>query len=143
MDRGKSEEPQNVIDLLQIKVKLSDCLNKAIKCGEINTIRVLIEAGADPSFSGTDGLAPIHMAAITGSVEIGSILIQNGADCNARCAKSNMTAFKYAIARNHKFIEMILTKNLKLDLIDELDLKTLQKRGLIKMSENKSQSRSF
>ncbi len=59
-------------------------LNRAIYCGDIDIVEVLIAHGADVNFKGRIGYTALHCAAYMGRPEIVKLLIQEDADVNAR-----------------------------------------------------------
>ncbi len=67
---------------------------KAIVQGDVDTVKRLIELGENVNQKSL-GMNPIHFAARYNKAEILTVLIENGADINAKCDKGH-TAKKYA-----------------------------------------------
>src|SRR5262245_38607577 len=59
-------------------------LLKATKQGNLDTVRSLLESGADPSPALDDGLTPLHVATGEEMVDIAGLLLDKGADPNAK-----------------------------------------------------------
>jgi peptidoglycan/LPS O-acetylase OafA/YrhL len=59
-------------------------LSWAAMLGEVPSIEVLIDAGADVKVRNPDRSTPLHSAALLGRAKIVTILIEHGADANAR-----------------------------------------------------------
>ncbi len=62
-------------------------LERAALFGEARGVRELLGKGQDPNEVGRSGCAPLHLAAWQGELEIVRILLQAGAQRNARCHK--------------------------------------------------------
>ena len=58
-------------------------LKEAVKRGDANAVRALLQAGADASATDPDGSTPLHLAAQMESVEIADLLLKAGADATA------------------------------------------------------------
>lgn len=75
-----------------------------------------------PITAGSDcaGLeTPLHMAVRSGSEKIVRVLLEHGADCNARGAQS-MTPLARAIIENHEnVVEMLLSHGARMSAVDE------------------------
>ena len=52
--------------------------------GDVGTVRILIEQGADATVRADDGRTPLHVASSCGSVDVVRILVKHGADPTAR-----------------------------------------------------------
>jgi ankyrin repeat protein len=62
---------------------------------------------------------PLHMAVRRGSAKIVQLLLQHGADCNARGAQS-MTPLAYAIIGNHESVaDMLLSRGAQVLAMDD------------------------
>lgn len=76
--------------------------------GHVDTIRVLLDHGADPTSTPYGGLTALHVAACNGHMEAAGILLDHGADINAvtSCGK---TPLLDAIENNHlSMIELLV-----------------------------------
>ena len=56
----------------------------ATKRGDVVAVRSLLEGGADPDVARGDGLTALHLAAQQGSLEIAQLLIEAGANVEAK-----------------------------------------------------------
>ena len=89
---------------------------KAISSGDIAAVRKLLQI--DASLAKTNdrySYRPLHWAAWGGRTDIGELLIQSGADVNAKAygafATHNYTALHVAASKGHKeFVELLLKK---------------------------------
>src|SRR5205085_5417689 len=52
----------------------------ACACGNAETARVLLDAGADPSAAAADGRTPLHFSAQLGDLDLIRLLLARGAD---------------------------------------------------------------
>ncbi len=64
------------------------------------TVRILIEQGADVNMAQAGGYSPLHQAAAAGSVEVVKILLAAGAKPDMRCDQGKTPA-EYARERSH------------------------------------------
>jgi ankyrin repeat protein len=58
-------------------------LEEAAAVGSLDTVRLLLEAGADPNFRGRDGWSALHWAAEESHFEVVQLLLEAGANVNA------------------------------------------------------------
>ena len=56
----------------------------AAECGDVDTLRILLDAGADPDASSRSGWTALHGAAEHGSVPIIKMLAAAGGDVSAQ-----------------------------------------------------------
>lgn len=75
---------------------------------KIETVRLLIEHGADVTAQDEACVTPLHLASSKGSVETVQLLIENGADVAARDAR-NRTPL-------HLASSIVRTKNMSLSV---------------------------
>ena len=75
-------------------------LEQAIKLGDIDTVRLILDAGADVNTQNEFGYTPLMIASILGQTEIANLLIQRGADIDAR-DNGGDTAVMYASNFGH------------------------------------------
>lgn len=55
-------------------------LIEAVRAGEVNTVKELLDAGADVNEPGEQGWTPLNWAAGTGNLELVTLLVEKGAD---------------------------------------------------------------
>jgi len=100
-------------------------IHAASRLGRIDTVRKLLSD--DPSLvhsRGGDGQIPLHVAANT---EIAAVLLDAGADMNARDVDHESTAAQYAIRERHGVTRFLVERGCQTDLlmacaIGDLDL---------------------
>jgi len=79
-------------------------IHAAIALGDSEeTIRLLLEAGADVNATQAGGFTPLHQAAAAGRLELVKLLLENGARPDARCDQGKLPA-DYARERGHAAI---------------------------------------
>jgi uncharacterized protein len=71
-------------------------LNSAAAGGNVETVRLLLEHGADPNGRQAGGFAPLHNAAQNGLLEMIDLLLARGAEINAR-AENGQTPLAFAV----------------------------------------------
>ena len=72
---------------------------------------LLLEAGADPNTASAEGETVLMTAARTGSADLVRLLIEHGADVNAKETWRGQTALMWAIAEKHLSVVRILLEN--------------------------------
>jgi uncharacterized protein len=77
------------------------------------TVRILIEQGADVNMAQAGGYTPLHQAAAAGLVEVTRILLEAGAKPDMRCDQGKTPA-EYARERNHSDVLQQLGESGKL-----------------------------
>ena len=94
--------------------KLDDgytCLHMATSEGNLEAVRVLLQAGAEVNSVNNDGWTALHSACKWNHVEIAKLLLNGGADCNA---KTNGGLSPVHICSNNsdpgKLMSMILSR---------------------------------
>lgn len=86
----------------------NQALHAAIALGNsLETIRLLLEAGADVNATQAGGFAPLHQAAAAGKQEIVALLLENGASANVRCDQGKLPG-DYARERGHGPVAQLL-----------------------------------
>ena len=83
-------------------------LIRAVKRGDINTLKDLIRAGADVNCSDTQGWTPLFHAAGIGSSEIMRLLIASGADLDSHRDKGFTPLFLAILSRHLEAIRLLL-----------------------------------
>jgi ankyrin repeat protein len=71
----------------------------AARCGNLEVVRLLLDAGADPSRADGDGHTPLMLAAGNGQLEVLQLLLGRGAAVDATNTH-DLTAFHYACSNN-------------------------------------------
>ncbi|GMH37604.1 hypothetical protein BSKO_05477 [Bryopsis sp. KO-2023] len=73
------------------------------------SVRVLLDASADVNSQSKGGWTPLHLAQESNNVEIGLMLLENGADPNLTIHKDGLTPLHRAAFQNHiAFTELLL-----------------------------------
>ena len=87
---------------------------KSVKVGVIGfgtigsgVVKALISKGADVNIKDNLGLAPLHQAAIKGSVDVVALLLAKGADLNAK-DNYQQTALQWAAMKGKRSVEEVL-----------------------------------
>lgn len=84
-------------------------LHAAVKAKSVATVRVLLDAGADPNPGAAEGLpTPLHQAAGAGNLEIVALLLERGADRAARDGDFHATPAGWAEHAGHADLAGIL-----------------------------------
>ncbi len=94
-------------------------LIQAVTKGNIATIRMLIDEGADINFRTPEDWTPLHLAVRLGHTDIARLLIEKGADIYP-VTNEGMTPLRFAVLHGRGEIEnLLLEKGVKLDIITE------------------------
>lgn len=76
-------------------------LHAAIALGDsLETIKLLLEAGADVNAAQAGGFTPLHQAAAAGKLDVIAVLLEHGARREVRCDQGKLPA-DYARERSH------------------------------------------
>ncbi len=90
-------------------------LGAAVKSRSLETVRVVVEAGARLENTGPDGKTPLVLAAGYQGYAIADYLLGKGADANAVNARDGTTALMWAAnAGNRKMVERLLSAGARL-----------------------------
>jgi len=102
------------VSILSIFGLLSGCatttstpLMSAAESGDINTVKNLIDKGADVNVRDEYQYTPLHKASEGGYTETVKLLIDKGADVNAK-GRWNLTPLHYAVREGHADIAVFL-----------------------------------
>jgi ankyrin repeat protein len=83
-------------------------LYRSVVCNQPESVRVLIELGADPNIQNRLGESPLHQAASNNFTEIAEILLSNGADVNL-AQNDGDTPLHLACTRGHEsMVDLLL-----------------------------------
>jgi len=80
---------------------------KALKTGDVKSVRSLLEAGQDPNIETSEGATPLMAAAFHNQPEIIGLLLDRGAEINAQ-DKDGYTALMIAASKGHKAVARVL-----------------------------------
>jgi len=89
-------------------IELTNYLSLTVRKGYTEFIESLIKAGANVNSTNNVGMTPLMEASSFGHTEIARILIENGADLNARSKYGGYTALQYASRHGHRDIVKLL-----------------------------------
>ena len=90
--------------------ELNKELLEAVRAGDVQRVRELLEAGANPNARDKDGLTPLHWAASEGHADIVKILLEHGADPNTKI-KYGWTPLHYASREGHADVVKLLLEH--------------------------------
>lgn len=83
----------------------------AIKAGQLDDVRILIEKGEDVNKPFKDGVTPLHVAVINDQTNITAQLLQSGARVNATDSTTNATPLHMAALYGRTSIAELLIQN--------------------------------
>ena len=103
------------------KEELNDKLIAAAESGDVESVKRLIENGADVDAKDKDGEKALHKAAWMGQVEVATFLIEKGVNVNMK-NKNNETAAEIALRYGYHQIAELIDDSIKnrkaLDILD-------------------------
>jgi len=86
-------------------------LTQGLRAGSYATVKLLLDAGADPNRAAADDRKPLMLAARAGLDEIVRRLLDKGADVNGRNMKDGTTALMWAANNGHKqLVELLIDR---------------------------------
>lgn len=83
-------------------------LHQAVSEGDVASVHLELDKGADPNRKDRDNLTPLHLAARRGHLEIARLLLQKGADPNRQQDKTARTPLHLAVEHRHKEVTRLL-----------------------------------
>jgi ankyrin repeat protein len=93
------------------KASTNEKLFKAVKHGNVDKVRTLIEDGENVNVVGKDGLTPFQMSITLNNLKIIELLILANSDINLPFGHTKMTALHYAVNFNNKPLVQLLVNN--------------------------------
>jgi hypothetical protein len=92
---------------------IADCGDTALvwgsEMGSTESVKLLLQAGADPEIVEYDGWSPLHWAATNGHVEVCKILLEHGAYIDA-LDSHGATPSDWAISRGHGMVTSVIER---------------------------------
>ncbi|KAL6861721.1 hypothetical protein ACP4OV_017421 [Aristida adscensionis] len=93
-------------------------VNSAAFYGDLNQLKGLIRAGADPKNTDYDGRSPLHLAAARGYEDVVQFLVNEGVDINLADQFGN-TPLMEAVKQGHdRVASLLFARDAKLSLVD-------------------------
>ncbi|XP_027178269.1 potassium channel SKOR isoform X1 [Coffea eugenioides] len=105
----KQLESDITLHIVKQEAELALKVNSAAYYGDLQQLKNLIRAGADPNKNDYDGRSPLHLAASRGYEDIAQFLIQEGVDINVTDNFGN-TPLLEAIKSGHEHVASLLVK---------------------------------
>jgi len=126
--------------LTKTKVGPAEALYKAACTGNRRRLQSLIEGGTDINFRGERGYTALHWVAKENQKEAAELLLEVGADVNARTGESGWTPLHIATLQSNKDVaELLIAKGADLDAQNHSNWQTplliTQKTGDINFAE--------
>jgi predicted LPLAT superfamily acyltransferase len=88
---------------------LCTALRMASKYGETETVRLLLERGAEVDGNDTNGNTALHWASLDGHLDTVRLLLERGADADGK-NKNGRTALDFAKAKGHSEVVTLLAE---------------------------------
>ncbi|XP_073154238.1 potassium channel SKOR-like isoform X2 [Henckelia pumila] len=107
--RVKQLESDITFHIGKQEAELALRVNSAAYFGDLNQLKSLIRAGADPNKRDYDGRSALHLAASRGFEDITNFLLQEGVDVNA-ADNAGSTPILEAIKNGHDRVASLLSK---------------------------------
>jgi cytohesin len=86
-------------------------IDDAVKTGDLEKVKTLLESNPQLVFSNdSDGLTPLHLAAVKGYRTVAELLLSHGAEVNAK-NKDGFTPLHVAAFEGHKDVVKMLLAN--------------------------------
>ncbi|MDQ7055090.1 MAG: ankyrin repeat domain-containing protein [Persephonella sp.] len=118
---GDYNEIYRLVDLLQVNINRSyeyegAPLHVAVKEGDAELVKYLLEKGADPNGKGAFGETPLHIAVDRGYLDIVQLLLERGADPNAQSNEGNTPLHMAVIASSADIAYELIKKGASVDV---------------------------
>jgi len=91
--------------------KEDEKLFKAARTGDLKGARSALRQGANPTARAERGHTPLHAAALEGHAEVAGLLIDSGADVNARTSGTKSTPLHSAAGGGHAEVARLLLEH--------------------------------
>ena len=108
------------VKLAQMQVSYTpEALVKKAARGEVPAVKLFLRAGMDPGTRDQNGMTPLHAASLGGRSEVAGVLLEAGADPEARDKKLGATVLIHAALRGHKdTVKLLLDRGVKVEAAD-------------------------
>ncbi len=102
----------------QKKHRLNEKLINASKRGNFEEAQEAITEGANVNYRDNNGHTPLTYAAMFNKLNTAKLLIENGADVNAKDSDNNTSPLSYAISRgNLELVKLLLDNNADINIM--------------------------
>ncbi len=128
---AKINEPIRAKEEFKLAV-VSNLLYEAAKKGNIKSVEILLENGANVNATIEQNFTPLMTSAVNGDYDIAKLLLDSGADVNIK-SSMGVTALSIASAYNHTKIKNLLAERST----------QIGKRGLVPEVETSSKKKSI
>lgn len=120
-------------ELGQMNIEYSEA--SFLKCaerGDVLAVKLFLASGIDPNIKGNDGMTPLLIAAREGRENVISLLLQKGADLNAREIENGFNAILFAAGSgNLNAVNLLLSKGANLTDVSKTGHTLLMRAVLI------------
>lgn len=110
-----SAEPRPQLSGGTASVEDGEKLNRAVRSGDIELLRGLLEKGANPSSVDALGFSPLGTAIAVRSVPMTELLLSKGADPNFPRDKNSSPLLQAVDSGETRLVELLLTKGANVD----------------------------
>jgi ankyrin repeat protein len=98
-------------------------LHEASMLGYEDSVRFLLDKGANPCAADTSGFTALHFAVMHSHLEVAEVLIEHGANVNAKDNKNNFTPLHFAVmahSRNLELAELLIRNGADINAVGPL-----------------------